>query len=287
MTSTLHSGVGYNPNRNDDGTFANGSHAETDLELTGEDHTATDAPEEFRLGGLTAAEHRAWGQRSRQTSLDSFDRSDTDGFATQAAGDLMSSLHQRQAEICDDNGMIEVRALFDADGSMVAAKRIQTRYGMSWGVLESDDPNSDIKSWFNESEAENETRRIKTNAKKGFYVGVVKAPGNARIGGGGTGMGGMSSCYVQTYRTDGGFARDVQIIDNGKAAEEPVAPVPARAKVPTKFYFDDKPELRSSYDNQRQLANRDLGPVPCVHGITVDTNCVLCRASGTALVPLD
>ncbi len=88
-------------------------------------------------------------------------------------------------------------------------------------MLESYDPSSDIKSWFNESEAENDKRRIATNAKKGFYVGVVKAPGNARIGGGGTGMDGMASCYVQTYRTDGGFNRDVEIVDDGVQAADP------------------------------------------------------------------
>lgn len=50
------------------------------------------------------------------------------------------------------------------------------------------------------------------------------------------------------------------------------------------FYFDGKPELRTSYANQRQLALRDLGDVPCIHEQLLSAGCRLCRASGTALV---
>ncbi len=211
----------------DGGQFAPSARTDvgTDV-LDGSDQPSIDqaaaaaAGDEVRLNGLTAAEHRAYGTQRRKDSLDSFDRSDTDGFATQAAGDLMSSVHQAQAEICDNGGKIEVDALFDRDGNMIPAKRLQTRYGMSWALLENDDPNSEITGWFNESEAQDDTRRVATNAKKGFFVGKVRAPGNARLGGGGHGFSGMASVYVQTYRTDGGFARDVEVVDNGTTPKD-------------------------------------------------------------------
>lgn len=51
------------------------------------------------------------------------------------------------------------------------------------------------------------------------------------------------------------------------------------------FYFDGKPELRTSYGNQRQLAARDLGPgTQCIHWATLADGCDVCRASGTPLV---
>lgn len=53
------------------------------------------------------------------------------------------------------------------------------------------------------------------------------------------------------------------------------------------FYFDNKPEIRTSYSNQRLLAARDLpAGTKCIHDVVVDreVECSLCKVSGTVLV---
>ncbi|HOY80545.1 MAG TPA: hypothetical protein PLB92_00260 [Rhodoglobus sp.] len=54
------------------------------------------------------------------------------------------------------------------------------------------------------------------------------------------------------------------------------------------FYFAVKPELRTSYANQRGLALRDLGPeVKCIHEVSLSNSCGICRTSGECLVRTD
>jgi hypothetical protein len=53
------------------------------------------------------------------------------------------------------------------------------------------------------------------------------------------------------------------------------------------FYFDNTPEIRTSYSNQRALAARDLPKgTKCIHDVVVDreVECFVCRVSGTVLV---
>lgn len=179
------------------------------------------------VDGMTAAEHKTAAAAAHQDAWDSFGRSDTDGFATQAASGLSAQLHQAKADIAAAGGTAEFPALFDRSGNPVPAKLVRTRYGTSWALLESDDPDSSITGWFSPSKAQDEDRRRATDAKKGFYVGAVRAPANARYSGGGKGFAGMATVSVQTYRTDGGFSRGVQVVDNGQGAAKP--PQPAKA----------------------------------------------------------
>lgn len=160
----------------------------------------------------TAAELRASATAHASKAQESYERSDTDGALTQWAHGLFSSRDQLQAEILDNGGTCEYQALFDLDGNLVAAKRVDTRYGSSWAILASDDPNSRIVAWFNESKAKNEATRLRNNAKKGYYIGAVRAPARAEVWGN----------NVIAERLDGDFSRDVTIIDNGH--EQPEAP---------------------------------------------------------------
>lgn len=163
----------------------------------------------------TATEYRQKAQEARDRSAESFARSDTDGWASQAASDLMARQHDLDAAIAEQGGKWEFDALFDLDGNLVAAKLIDTRFGRAWGILASDDPRADIVRWFNPSQAQNEARARKANAAKGFYIGRVRAAAKARMGGGGRGFAGMASCYPYAARQDGGFSRDVEVVDNG------------------------------------------------------------------------
>ena len=146
-----------------------------------------------------------------------------DHFVTSYASDLNSRLYERRAQICDDGGTAEFRALFDTEGNIMPAKQVTVpnrfRGGTDriWGVLESDDPNSKIVQWIRTSEAEKAERRRATDAKKGVYVGTVKASAAADLEApaGATGIGGVSSVYVSVFRLDGGFSRSVEVLDSG------------------------------------------------------------------------
>lgn len=166
----------------------------------------------------TATELREQSKAAAERAEESFQRSDTDGFATQAASTLMSRQYALAAEIADQGGTWEFDALFDTAGNMVAAKLITTRFGPAWAMLSSDDPRSAFTGqFFNPSKAEKAATRQRNDARKGFYVGTVRAPAEARMGGGGRGFAGMATCYPYVARTDGGFDRDAEVIDSGQS----------------------------------------------------------------------
>lgn len=145
-------------------------------------------------------------ERSREAS---WERSDTDGFLSQWASGLTAQLHYRQAEIERDGGRAQFPALF-RDSQLVAAKQVQTRYGLKWGVLDSDDPHAHIGAWFAATD--------RAARQYGYTVGTVWAPAKAELEGRGHGLSG--SCWVATRRLDGGFSRAVEIVTTDRNAEE-------------------------------------------------------------------
>lgn len=175
---------------------------------------------EITYKGMTAAQYRAAAKRSRERVVQSRDSSDTDGFMTQWAGDITARMYELQAELLDDGGTAEFPALFDVHGNLLAAKLVSVYDSYShthvskWAILKSDDPDSEIVKWVKLSEASDEERRIANNAKKGYYEGIVIAPAAAEMIGAN-----KTSVSVTVKRTDGGFSRDVQIVDSGKLPE--------------------------------------------------------------------
>jgi hypothetical protein len=190
----------------------------------------------------TGAELRDMAAQAERRAWESFERSDTDGYLSQWASDITARLYREQAAIADNGGRAEFGALFDLAGELVPAKFIETRYGMAWGLLESDDPQSRFVGWFNPSRARNEATRRANDARKGYYVGRVAAPAKADTAG-------STTVYVGVFRTDGGFSRDVQIIDNGHS--DPDLPEGGRFGMaeaalpesrPTEYTSDDAPD---------------------------------------------
>lgn len=159
----------------------------------------------------TAEDHRRLAEEAEQRKADSWERSDTDGFMSQWAAGLSADKHRLAAEIAERGGRDYFPALFDLEGNLVAAKLVGTRYGMAWGLLESDDPDSSFTGWFNPSRARDEERARRTDAKKGYYVGTVLAPAKADLAGAS-----LTSVRAVTKRIDGGFSREVEITDNGQ-----------------------------------------------------------------------
>jgi len=156
----------------------------------------------------TADEFRAEARQHSINAHESFERCDTDGFMSQWASGLSAAKAHLAADIAENGGCASFPALFEWGGDLVPAKLIETRYGYSWGILESDDPRSRIVDWFNPSKARNDDKRIENNARKGFSVGRVMAPAKAELAGANA-----TSVRPIPVRTDGGFSRDVEIVE--------------------------------------------------------------------------
>jgi hypothetical protein len=95
--------------------------------------------------------------------------------------------------------------------------RSEYHYGTDqiWGILSDDDPCGCFTAWFRPSKARRGNTARKNDAKKGYYIGYVVAPAVVKVAGSGTGLAGALTCRPVAVRTDDGFSRDVEIIDNG------------------------------------------------------------------------
>lgn len=166
----------------------------------------------------TSTEYLAKARQHEQDAIESFDRCDTDGFVSQWASGVMADKARLEAWLAARGGSDDFAALFDLDGNLVAAKLINTKYGLSWGILATDDPSSRVVRWVGAC-----PKRESTMRKKGFYEGTVRCPAHVTLSGSGTGLSGALTVRPYTARNDRGFSRDVEIIDNGQG-EKPDRP---------------------------------------------------------------
>ncbi|MBO2461586.1 hypothetical protein [Actinomadura violacea] len=161
-------------------------------------------PQELR--DRAAAHHSA--------AEESFERSGMDGALTQWAHGRMAGLDLLKADLAENGGKAMFPALFDTDGRLVPAKLITVNRGYDtddvFGLLPDDTGRGRFTGWFNPSKAERKGVARRNDAKKGYYVGYVMAPAKAELAGG-------NVCTVMpvTRRTDGGWSKDVEIVDNG------------------------------------------------------------------------
>lgn len=162
---------------------------------------------ENMFAGLTADEWRKRASRSFKNASDSWDRSDTDGFLSQWAGNVMGGKYIALAGIAEDGGTIVISALFDLNGKFVPARLVDTAYGCSWGLIDSEDPER-FSGWFNPSNAKNESRRIANNAKKGFYIGSIRVRPK------------LNRNTMDAWAHPDGKFEIVEVIDNGKCAPD-------------------------------------------------------------------
>lgn len=157
--------------------------------------------------GKTEAEWLAEAAASETRKQESWERSDTDGFMSQWASGVMAQEYRAKARMARDGGFAKFPALFDTEGNLVAAKLVATRFGDAWALLASDDPGSKIVGWVNRSKAAKASTRAANMRKKGYAEGVVRAPAGVRLAGKSA-----VSVGVETYRRDGGFSRDVEVV---------------------------------------------------------------------------
>lgn len=171
--------------------------------------TQAPAAEERPATGETEADRlRAEARQHEQNAYDSFERCDTDGFLSQWASGRMAGLDYLAADIAEAGGLWEFRGLFDLNGTLVPAVRVQGQWGWSWKLL---NERGRCAGWFNESRAKSEERRTAAHAKKGYYVGTVRVAARAELQGSN-----YFSVSAVAVREDDGWSPDAEIIDNGQ-----------------------------------------------------------------------
>jgi hypothetical protein len=165
----------------------------------------------------TADEYREMAAGSRRTRQDSIDRNggdiDTENCVTTFCGDLNARLYDYKAELVDAGGVAEFPGLFDREtGARVRAKLIEQPnepwnglYGDYWMFVDAD--GKPTGRFLTDSKG---TKRSKMY-REGFEKRMELAPADAKIAGSGTGLSGLSTCYITKYRTDDGYPADAEV----------------------------------------------------------------------------
>lgn len=162
---------------------------------------------------LTAEEYRKLSAGSSSAKEESFDHCDTDGFLSQWAHGLHSSLYSRLAELAENNWMSEFPALFySANNQRVPAKIIYVKDKFSYnGGMKSLWAIIDQKTGKFTGQFLPTGKNSRKQKSAGMYEGVELAPAYAKIDGTGYGLSGRA--WVSVYRTDGGFPKELLQID--------------------------------------------------------------------------
>lgn len=162
--------------------------------------------EKLEAQAEAAAQHRAAAAEARQRSAESFERCDTDGFATQAAASLTARVEEARARITEAGGRSVFAGLYEGDRRVVA-KQIRTRFGWTW-IL-------------GEVEASRFGRRFvpvgegsRIQKALGLRERAELAPAWADVGSppGATGFSGLGSCYVEIFRTGDAWGSDAELV---------------------------------------------------------------------------
>ncbi|MFI6290078.1 hypothetical protein ACIBEJ_00750 [Nonomuraea sp. NPDC050790] len=162
----------------------------------------------------TATALRAQAADHDKKAQTSYERSDTDGCLSQWGSSMVAQELRLQADINEAGGRALFPALFDTSGALVPALLTDGEWGWYFTLLASDDPNGRRAGWFGPSKARKAANARANDAAKGYYIGYVMAPAKAEL------RGGNIMCVTAiAVRTDGGFSRDVTIVDNGQHDE--------------------------------------------------------------------
>ena len=111
-----------------------------------------------------------------------------DCFVSRWSNRINKELVEKQIEIVQNDGRAEFPALYDLEGNLVCDRLVKTRYGLAFPV-----------------EREGGTEWVSFNLKpgtfkrKGYVLGKTMKLAWACIEGAGTGIGGMTSCYVKVF----------------------------------------------------------------------------------------
>lgn len=143
----------------------------------------------------------------RQAAQDSFDRCDTDGFVSQWASGIMARLADARARLAENGGRAIFTGLYEGDRRVIA-KVVQTRFGSSWMLDDAEAAKFGRK--FIPLQSHNGRSRVQ--AQLGLSERDEWQTAAANTAGGGTGLAGACSVFVETYRTGDKWGRDAELI---------------------------------------------------------------------------
>lgn len=154
----------------------------------------------------TAAEYREEAKAHVKAESDSFDRCDTDGFVSQWCSGWSGRLANVKAAILDAGGTEEFVGLYEGD-RRVKAKMVKVynkfkfANELKW-VVDDADPIAAERKWIPCG------GRSRIQKKLGLTERREVAKAWAAMGGSGTGMSGLTSLYVDVYRTGDPWGQD-------------------------------------------------------------------------------
>lgn len=160
---------------------------------------------------------RAKAAKSAKQGQESYERSDTDGFASQWASGLAAQEALMKANLEENAGKAEFPALFDKDGNMVPAKLIDTKFGPAWArYTDPNDSSSKFTGEFiNESKSDNPKTQEAALARKGYTMGRVKAPAYVAMSGNNT-----ASVRPSIFRSGKDIFNETEIITKNVYAKD-------------------------------------------------------------------
>ncbi len=123
--------------------------------------------------GKTAAEWEQEALESNRRAQESWERSDTDGFLSQAASDAMARLYRLNARIARWGGTYEFPAVFDLKGNLIQIHLSEGQYGEYY--LNRNSAVNGAPTFIRPSQAKNGARRLRTDKAKGFLMGTIRA----------------------------------------------------------------------------------------------------------------
>jgi len=163
----------------------------------------------------TAEEYRELAKDCLRKEEESWERCGTDGFVSQFCNNLNSQLYNLKADLLEDDCKSEFWGLYDGTRRVAAMMvHCNTPYGrkLNW-VLD-------------EKESEKYGRkfvpvgaRSRVQKKLGLRECRETASAWAKIEGTGTGISGLASCYVTTYRTGDKWGQDSTLIEEEEKNE--------------------------------------------------------------------
>lgn len=86
---------------------------------------------------LTSSEYKKLASEANERAIESFDRCDTDGFLSQWALAIQEREYNALAHLAENNWKSSFQTLVTAKGELVPCRKIETKYGTSYGVYQS------------------------------------------------------------------------------------------------------------------------------------------------------
>jgi hypothetical protein len=165
--------------------------------------------------GITAEYCLANARDCEVRRVESFERSDTDGFLSQWAGGLTASKWRLKAGIIQNGGYAEFTVLVDSGGTVVSDRTFTNQYGTSWIVMDEHqgrvgrkfiphdgshiETNERGYTFYEDGEEGYKPSRSRVQKRLGLRQERRQAQAWVCVTGSGKGLSGAASCGVECF----------------------------------------------------------------------------------------